>query len=160
MVFAMIATLLVALLIATGRWSEVGGPTTMAVRTTIASLGSCILVALVVCHAGHPVLALLRTAPLVYLGTISYGLYLYHHPIIFMSDILGSYLRLTPGPALGAIECVLSLVLAVASWHLIERPILRLKDRMPYLRNDVTPENEGSSSPAFMPDEVLSPSAA
>ena len=47
-------------------------------------LGSFILVSLVVCHSGHPALALLRKAPLVYLGTISYGIYLYHFPIIKM----------------------------------------------------------------------------
>ena len=38
--------------------------------------------------------------------------------------------------------------MAAASWHLIERPILRLKDRFPYRRDDLTPEVEGSSSTA------------
>ena len=150
MVFAILATLQAALLIATGHSLERAGLTTMAARATLASLGSYIPVALVVCYAGHPVLALLRTAPMVYLGTISYGIYLYHFPIVKSSDTLSRFLRVSPGPALchhrGFSWRSSS---PSASWHLIERPILRLKDRIPYLRNDVAPENERSSSPAF-----------
>jgi peptidoglycan/LPS O-acetylase OafA/YrhL len=160
MVFAVLATVQAALLVATGHLIAGVGPMTMAARATLASLIAYIPVALVVCHAGHPVLALLRTAPLVYLGTISYGIYLYHFPIVKSTESLGRYLGVAPGLALGLIEFFLALGIATASWHLIERPILRLKDLVPYRRDGVAPEDERSSSPAIPRDEVLSPSAA
>jgi peptidoglycan/LPS O-acetylase OafA/YrhL len=127
-----LAMLLVALMAATGRLFDIGGPITLGVRATAASLGSFALVALVICHAGHPLFAFLRSPPLVYLGTISYGIYLYHHPIVQSPQLLSDYIGVPPGPALWATECALTLGVAVLSWHLIERPILRLKDRIPY----------------------------
>jgi peptidoglycan/LPS O-acetylase OafA/YrhL len=144
-VFTVLAALVAALLIATGHLFEGFGPRTMAARATLASLGACILVMCVVRHAGHRALAPLRSAPLVYLGTISYGIYLYHYPIVKMSDTVGSSLRITPGPSLWAVECILTLVTAAISWHIIERPILRLKDRIPYRRGAVAAQEEKSS---------------
>ena len=134
MVLAILATLQTALVIAAGHPLTGPGAMTLAARGTLASFGSYIAVALVVCHAGHPLLALLRTAPLVYLGTISYGIYLYHYPIVKSSEAMSRYLGVSQGPALSIIEFFLGLVVAVVSWHLIERPVMRLKDRIPYLR--------------------------
>jgi peptidoglycan/LPS O-acetylase OafA/YrhL len=159
MVFAILAMLQAAPLIATGHLVAGVGPASMAARATLASFLAYIPVALVASHAGHPMLVLLRTAPMVYLGTISYGIYLYHLPIVKSSETLSRYLRVAPGPALSVIEFLMVLIVAIASWHLIERPILRLKDRVPYRRNDIAAEKEGSSSPAFPLVEVLSPSA-
>jgi peptidoglycan/LPS O-acetylase OafA/YrhL len=131
-VFAVIAVLQAGLLIRTGHLFHGFGPMTMAGRATLASLGSFILVALVICHAGHPLLALLRTTPLVYLGTISYGIYLYHYPIFRIVDMLNTYFGIAPAAAVCVVDCILTLGIAMASWHLIESPILRLKDRIPY----------------------------
>jgi peptidoglycan/LPS O-acetylase OafA/YrhL len=134
MVFAFLAVLQAGLLIRTGHLFHGFGPMTMAARATLASLGSFILVALVISHAGHPMLALLRTTPLVYLGTISYGIYLYHYPIFRIIDMLNTSLGVAPVVAVCAADCIVTLGIAMASWHLIELPILRLKDRIPYGR--------------------------
>lgn len=127
-----IALLLAIGLAAQGRLLAVGDPTYFRAQATIASLASFALVALVTCSINHPLLAPLRMAPLVYLGTISYGLYIYHYPIVMSSQAICRYLGVRPGPVLWGTEALLTLAAAVASWHLIEKPILRLKDRVPY----------------------------
>jgi len=155
-----LASLLVVLMAATGRLFDVGGPITMGVRTTVASLASFALVAFLICHAGHPLFALLRSRPLVYLGTISYGIYLYHHPIVLSSQPLGNLIGVAPGPALYAIECALTLGIATLSWHLIERPILRLKDRIPYRSEAVPRADQAAALTGLFPSQSLSTSAA
>src|SRR5262249_29314314 len=67
---------------------------------------------------------LLESAPLVGLGRISYGLYLYHIPILALLYQEG----LPPVPR--AMTCAgLTLATALVSYFCIERPCLRLKDR-------------------------------
>jgi peptidoglycan/LPS O-acetylase OafA/YrhL len=147
-----LAMLLVALMAATGRLFDVGGPITMGVRTTVASLGSFALVALLICHAGHPLFGFLRSRPLVYFGTISYVIYLYHHQIVLSSRPLCNFIGISPGPALWAIECALTLGVATLSWQLIERPILRLKDRIPYPGEEIeTRRAQGAALPCLYP---------
>jgi peptidoglycan/LPS O-acetylase OafA/YrhL len=90
------------------------------------------VVGLVVCYAGHPFLGVLRTGPLCYVGKISYGLYLYHLPLmVFLT---------TPIRAVGvenrwgmvAIEMLACFALSALSWSAIEQPILSIKDRFRY----------------------------
>jgi peptidoglycan/LPS O-acetylase OafA/YrhL len=152
--------LLVALMAATGRLFDVGGPITMGVRTTVASLGSFALVAFLICYSGHPLFTLLRSRPLVYLGTISYGIYLYHHPIVQSSQLLGNLIGVSPGPALYAIECALTLGVAALSWHLVERPILRLKDRIAYQSETDTRAGQPATMPGLYASQALGTSAA
>lgn len=71
------------------------------------------------------VVRVLRASPLRHIGQISYGLYLYHHPIYY-------YLLLrdeTP-PSAGKVllAIAMSYGVAMASYTLWERPFLRLKD--------------------------------
>jgi peptidoglycan/LPS O-acetylase OafA/YrhL len=90
------------------------------------------IVGLVVLQAGSQPLAWLRDRRLVYLGTISYGIYLYHH---FVFEICKLYERYYGWPRnlmcdfakLGA-----SIALAALSWKFIEQPVLLLKDRFGY----------------------------
>jgi peptidoglycan/LPS O-acetylase OafA/YrhL len=70
---------------------------------------------------------ILSLPPLRYTGKISYGLYLYHWPIF----ILGEHWVVHSPFHLGAIGLlVLIYACAAASYELIERPALRLKDRL------------------------------
>jgi peptidoglycan/LPS O-acetylase OafA/YrhL len=87
--------------------------------------------------------AFLRWRPVAYLGTVSYGVYLWHE------GWLTRWMEWTNRPALGQLltggaryatsTFPLIMVLTVAgatacaalSYHLVERPILRLKDRVP-----------------------------
>ncbi len=91
-----------------------------------------------------PVRAFLRWRPVAYLGTVSYGVYLWHE------GWLGKWLEWTGRPSLaqlatGAAHLSSStfpiiLVLTVAgatacatlSYYVVERPLLRLKDRVPF----------------------------
>jgi peptidoglycan/LPS O-acetylase OafA/YrhL len=77
-------------------------------------------------------LRLLTLAPLVYLGRISYGLYVFHNfcrgvdaPLVEALPWLG----VVPGPVL-TLAVVVSL--AMLSWHLFEAPVNRLKGWVPY----------------------------
>ena len=79
-----------------------------------------------------PRLAILRDARLVYLGQISYGLYLYHIPVYESLDGLCPRYGLTNGIHIDALKLALTLALASASWRWFEKPILSLKDRFSY----------------------------
>ncbi|MGY8681562.1 acyltransferase [Bradyrhizobium sp. UFLA05-153] len=74
----------------------------------------------------------LSIAPLAYLGRISYGFYLYHNfvRLAFISDALGAHLEF-PNRVRVAIEFLLTLAIAAASWRFIERPILTSTHRDP-----------------------------
>lgn len=67
--------------------------------------------------ADHLLARLLSLKPLVYVGTISYGLYLWHLPVIAIADV-----ELT-GPTRMAAQVAVPFVLAVLSYHLAESPI-------------------------------------
>jgi peptidoglycan/LPS O-acetylase OafA/YrhL len=71
---------------------------------------------------------LLDFAPLVWIGRISYGLYLYHMPVIVL-------LRPT-GPAMALAAAGLTVASALLSFLVIERPCLRLKDRLSKTKPD------------------------
>lgn len=88
------------------------------------------LVGTVATFAGHPALAPLRWRPLCYLGLISYGIYLYHYPIYWAYD--GFAFPYETSIRHGAAKVGLTLLAAVVSWHLIEKPLLSLKDRFRY----------------------------
>jgi peptidoglycan/LPS O-acetylase OafA/YrhL len=57
--------------------------------------------------------------PLVYVGDISYSLYLWHLPVIYLAS------RIVDGPARYLIQLVVPFVLAALSYHLVESPIRR-----------------------------------
>ena len=71
---------------------------------------------------------LLSTPALTFTGSLSYGLYVYH-PLCFriVRHWSDGQQSLTPG--LGLVAVVLTFVVAIPSFYLFEKPILRLKDR-------------------------------
>ncbi|AOK19181.1 acyltransferase [Burkholderia cepacia] len=96
-----------------------------------ASLGALLL--WIVSEPGHPVVALLDRAPLVYLGTISYGFYLFHNliPARFgATQALYQHKRLPPF-ALDVLPPMLQFALAVLlahlSWRYLEKRLLDFK---------------------------------
>ncbi|MCU1497004.1 MAG: putative acyltransferase [Acidimicrobiales bacterium] len=80
-------------------------------------------------QAPGPVRAALSWRPLVYLGTISYGLYLYHWPIYALIDEERVGFG---GPGLLAVRLALSFIAASESAALLEQPFRR-GDRAPGL---------------------------
>lgn len=88
-----------------------------------------LLSALVVAAAADPstrVARLLSAPPLVWIGQRSYGLYLYHWPIIVLTAPL-------PGPALlvDALRVAATVAVTVASYRWVETPIRRRQVRLP-----------------------------
>lgn len=84
----------------------------------------------------------LEWAPLTYLGRISYGLYVYHLPVLwFALDIrdLGIVKPAMVQPAATAIAFFATLLIASASFYFIEKPFLALKDRFFPLRMEQSP---------------------
>src|SRR5262249_21854782 len=71
-------------------------------------------------HPGAPVLRLLSARPLVYLGLVSYSWYLWHWPLLAFARTLHFGERLW---WLDALLGLASLGLAVATYHLLEKPI-------------------------------------
>ena len=75
--------------------------------------------------ADSPVRRAFETAPLVFVGRISYALYLWHWAALGAAD----YIVPGGGGAWIAVASGLTVVLSLACWHLIERPMLRLRRR-------------------------------
>ena len=91
------------------------------------------LVGFVVTRAGSRELSFLRFPWLVKLGVISYGLYLYHFIIYEYLDTFFLFRWHTAHLYyVDFLKLLLSIILALASWHLIEKPILGLKDKFNY----------------------------
>lgn len=76
--------------------------------------------------------------PFVYLGKISYGLYLFH---LFVLNVA---VRSFSGQSLraGAVALALTILLAAASWHFFERPLNELKRHFSYGSKARAPDAE------------------
>ena len=101
---------------------------------------------------------LLSWTPLVYLGKISYGIYVYHvFIIILVSPLLVPYGLSEDHNAFGRIAVLLALTLVVSSlsWHWLEQPFLAWKNAMASGRRRIPQvAREISFTPAS--DKVLS----
>jgi peptidoglycan/LPS O-acetylase OafA/YrhL len=62
--------------------------------------------------------------PLVWLGTVSYGAYLWNYPLTLLLRPLGGLTAAILG--IGA-----TVLAAGLSWHLVERPVMRVRRRAP-----------------------------
>jgi peptidoglycan/LPS O-acetylase OafA/YrhL len=60
-------------------------------------------------------------------GDFSYGVYLYGYPVQQM--LLRTWANKIPFPLIIGLSCAGALFLAVLSWHLVEKPFLKLKKR-------------------------------
>jgi peptidoglycan/LPS O-acetylase OafA/YrhL len=115
-------------------WTHAGGTAGWLYHggLTMGALAVAALIAHAVRSPRSPTARLLGLAPLVWLGRISYGVYLWHWPLF---QFVGSERTGLTGPMLLAVRMALTLVIAIASYHLLERPIRegRWLRRMPRL---------------------------
>lgn len=89
-----------------------------------------VLLTLIVLSVGHTVLikALLELAPMRWIGQVSYGVYIYHLPIL---NVVGRYMRNAGLEVkehwliLLVTALTITLVVAAFSYYLVERPIFR-----------------------------------
>jgi peptidoglycan/LPS O-acetylase OafA/YrhL len=82
---------------------------------------------------------LLTQRPLLYIGKISYGIYIFHVPVVYLANLNGSkWLNWLPlRIPVAAVFLIGTLAVAAISWHFFERPINQLKRLFPY--RDATP---------------------
>jgi peptidoglycan/LPS O-acetylase OafA/YrhL len=79
-------------------------------------------------------LPITRNAALIYLGKISYGLYVYHLLGMWMIDRLSAHLHRSYDPFAYAVAGLgLTIVLASTSYHFLELPFLQFKKRFTYV---------------------------
>ncbi|RQZ89156.1 acyltransferase [Burkholderia cepacia] len=96
-----------------------------------ASLGALLL--WIVSEPEHPVVALLDWAPLVYLGTISYGFYLFHNLIPTRFGVLPAHFAHGAIPEIvretlpEMLQFALAMLLAHLSWRYLEKRLLDFK---------------------------------
>ncbi len=101
---------------------------------SLSSLLFACIIGLCVSYGGSNVAwcRFLRCRPFVYVGTVSYMLYLVHIPVFVTLYRLSARFEHDHRPSVlltGAIAACISLVLCSLSWKYFESPILRLKNR-------------------------------
>jgi peptidoglycan/LPS O-acetylase OafA/YrhL len=87
----------------------------------IVGVATAVIIAFCATHQRSGIVAFLSWPPMVYLGTISYGLYLWHYPITIL---VNSIFRLDANVVL-IVVLLLTIASATMSWILVERPLSR-----------------------------------
>jgi peptidoglycan/LPS O-acetylase OafA/YrhL len=87
---------------------------------TIGAVAVTLLIAHAVLSPGSPTARVLAIAPLVWLGRISYGVYLWHWPLF---EFVNQERTALTGPALLGTRCAVTIAVAAVSYLLIEQPI-------------------------------------
>lgn len=128
-----IGLVLYATLFAVGRVADHHAP--VALEDTGAALVFCWLIASASRGFGGPAGRVLGWRPIVYLGKISYGIYIYHLLVPLAFSRVAAHFGRTYDDSGFVNFVVTSLVtfgVAAVSWHLFERPINGLKRRFDY----------------------------
>jgi peptidoglycan/LPS O-acetylase OafA/YrhL len=115
------------------------------------------VVAMSIRGVGGPWGRFLGWAPVVYIGRISYGIYVYHvFVIIAISPLLAAWGLSAEQHIYGRIAVLIAVTLAISSlsWHLLEQPFLAWKDAIKPRGAPPAPPEFGSAS-STMP--VLAP---
>lgn len=91
----------------------------------------------------------LSLPPLVYLGTISYGIYLYHYFMIWaFRDEFGWIRKQYPSQGIYFVTLTAATIaIATVSWFTLERPINGLKRYFPYTRPQLTRATTAAPKP-------------
>jgi peptidoglycan/LPS O-acetylase OafA/YrhL len=110
-----------------GSWRSPG--TYLGGMTAVALLAAAVVASAATSSPGRPagsgpVARLLSFVPLVALGRISYGLYLWHWPVYLVLN--GAFLQMSFWPT-QLVRVAVSVALAIASYGVVERPFLRLQ---------------------------------
>jgi peptidoglycan/LPS O-acetylase OafA/YrhL len=108
------------------------------IAESLVALGSAAFLIAALCGRRHRVLA---ARPLVYLGRISYGLYVFHAAVIMAGAALFYSPHAMARWALMITELAATIVLAAASYRWFEVPFLRLKVRFQRVTSGAITEN-------------------
>jgi peptidoglycan/LPS O-acetylase OafA/YrhL len=134
------------LLVANGLWHAQDGSAGAFATEVFADLAAAAafaaIIASLVLGTGAG-LGWLAWRPLAWIGTITYGLYLWHIPVIVCLRGTG----LLPGGALSAaVAFPVAVAFGAASWYLLEQPFMRLAGRLPRNRSERAAPSEARSS--------------
>ncbi|AQA06193.1 hypothetical protein BVC93_06615 [Mycobacterium sp. MS1601] len=98
----------------------------------VVAAGALLVVVPVALDQRGPLARVLALPPLVWLGAISYGVYLWHWPVFLLLN--GERTGWTGWPLFG-LRCVVTLALAALSWWAIEQPVQKWRpSSVPMLR--------------------------
>ncbi len=133
----------VVLLVANGLWHGTLGDVHGLTMELFADLAAAVAFAAIIASLALGTGAGLRWLawrPLAWIGTITYGLYLWHIPVIVWARGNG----LLPGGALSALVALpIAIALGAASWYLLEQPFM---NRAARLRRTRRPASEARSA--------------
>ena len=87
----------------------------------LSALSAAAIILGAVCVAGGPLARVLSVRPMVWMGTVSYGAYLWHFPVFIELDAGRTGLA---GLSLLALRFATTFVLAGLSYYLVERPVM------------------------------------
>ena len=87
----------------------------------VSALSAAALITGAVCVSGGPLATALSVRPMVWMGTVSYGAYLWHYPVFIELDAARTGLG---GVGLLAVRVAATFALAAASYYLVERPVM------------------------------------
>ncbi|MDE1178831.1 MAG: acyltransferase [Edaphobacter sp.] len=107
-------------------------PLFLSIGLGLISIAATSLVGLLVMRANTEwwVCRLLRTRPFQFIGTISYAMYLFHMIVAFLVNrVFMAALKRPYEIPQALLSVVLTILSAWLSWHFIEKPMLRWKDR-------------------------------
>jgi peptidoglycan/LPS O-acetylase OafA/YrhL len=125
-------------------WPALGDPlVALSLRMFATNLMYVSMIGLVVIYSGHRRLSVLRDRRLVELGQMSYGIYLYHYLLFDIVQDYADRFGVTNRVPIDAVKVGLSFAIAAASWRLLERPLLSLKDRFGYKGKKASPAPQG-----------------
>jgi peptidoglycan/LPS O-acetylase OafA/YrhL len=100
-----------------------GGLTVVALATAVIIL-QCLIAPI------PPLTALLSWRPMVLIGRMSYGLYLWHSPVSWLTDARHyEWVPIMNRPTLFIVRVVLTFIIAGLSYRFLEQPLLRFKGR-------------------------------
>jgi hypothetical protein len=87
----------------------------------VSAISAAALITGAVCVAGGPIARVLSVRPMVWMGTVSYGAYLWHFPVFIELDSARTGLH---GIGLLTARMLVTFALAAASYYLVERPVM------------------------------------
>jgi peptidoglycan/LPS O-acetylase OafA/YrhL len=108
-------------------------PWSLVLREELLIVTFAALIAAASTKISGPAGAILNSRIVRYVGRISYGIYLFHLFLYAVTDVVLGRLGLpplAPGPRCFIVMSAMSIAAAAVSWHLLEQPLNRLKERL------------------------------